>query len=170
MFVALYVFFTCMMIAIILVYFVIVFSMYRFYGEQCSILWRECDSSPTSKASDTFINHPIFSYIALVELWVVCMIGIFTKLLLLCDVLVEFSHPWYLVNIMAFRPIIFIYLAMLQNYFIIDIAEKILSTKLNEPPGWIDVARFMLSGFLGPCSWWFLPETHPRPWYVVVFT
>ena len=30
--------------------------------------------------------------------------------------------------------------------------------------GGCGIAWFMLSGFLGPCSWWFSPGTHPWPW------
>ena len=40
--------------------------------------------------------------------------------------------------------------------------RKILSTKLNELPGWIDIERFMLGGYSGPCSWWFSTWATPR--------
>ena len=43
--------------------------------------------------------------------------------------------------IVAFRPIIYKYLAMLQSYIFLAIEEKFLSTKLNETPGWIGIAR-----------------------------
>ena len=43
--------------------------------------------------------------------------------------------------IVALRPIIYKYLAMLQSYIFLAIEENFLSTKFNEPPGWIGIAK-----------------------------
>ena len=45
---------------------------------------------------------------------------------------------------------------MLIKCFPLEVEDK--TTKFNESPGWIDVAWFMLSAFLGPFSWWFSPK------------
>ena len=110
---------------------------------------------------------PMYFHICISCFWVACMIGNFTKLLCYANILVVYiATPFTYINLVAFR--LSRCLEMLQNCFT-RCWGKILSTKLNEPPGWIDIERFMLSGYSGPCSWWFSTWATPRTVDVVVF-
>ena len=120
------------------------------------LLWRYWDFFTNFKGKWHIINSLCIFLYALVDFDVVCMIRSFTKfyaMLYPSGIYIATSITY--INLVAIRPIIS--LAMLQNCFT-RCWGKILSTKLNEPPRWIDVEWFMLSGSLGPCLWCFSPK------------
>ena len=68
------------MIVRMLVYFVVVFSMYRLYGEQRPFVKTKCFLHQLQRQVTHHIL-PKYFYYALVDFDVECMIGCFTKLL-----------------------------------------------------------------------------------------
>ena len=83
------------MIVRMLVYFVIVFLMFRLFGEQRSFVKKNIFFTNSNKASDTSYSLCIFLY-ALVDFDVVCMIGSFTKIYAMLYPSGIYRHIYYL--------------------------------------------------------------------------